>query len=501
MNRIIYYVKAGDTLQQISELFRLPVEFIMAANNLKTTKIFPGMELIIPSPFYYVQQGDSIYSIAKMFRTLEMGIMELNQLKTDALEVGQKLRIPLYIEAEARNDVTNIYKWAGSQYPLLHTVIKGITLPVLHVLDDWYQVMIYDGKVGYMNKRDVNIYVHDGSRPIQSIVGFYTLKEGPALPSSYESFINNRRNISEVGFFTYRISRNNPSQVEKFGDFTDAYIESRIKEAHEGNVMALAVIHNLLYERGNQEVNKDVLAKVVRYDDTRTALINNIVALCKKHYFDGVNMDIEDAYEIDSENILKFYVELGNALKRENLYFSVSVPARYTTKNVNPFSNPYQYTPIGSTVDEFIVMLYNEHGWPGSGPGPVVGLPWMKQVLDYTTSTVPKQKVVAAVSVFGFDFNLKTGRAGYVTYKQAVDRAKKYNATIVYDEDSVTPKYDYVDENGDNHEVWYEDARSIKAKIRVAWAYGIKGIALWRLGMEDPAVWTMIEEDVVVSKI
>ncbi len=81
-------------------------------------------------------------------------------------------------------------------------------------------------------------------------------------------------------------------------------------------------------------------------------------------------------------------------------------------------------------------MLYNEHGWPGSGPGPVVSIGWMNRVLNYTITRVPRNKVVAAVSVFGFDFNLTTGRNTYVTYAGAIEIAKRYGKDIIFDEET-----------------------------------------------------------------
>ena len=87
------------------------------------------------------------------------------------------------------------------------------------------------------------------------------------------------------------------------------------------------------------------------------------------------------------------------------------------------FSDPFNYSVIGRSVDEFVVMLYNEFGWPGSPPGPAVTIGWMNRVLQYTMTKMPKNKIVA-VSVFGFDFNLTTGRSTYVTYQSAVNLAQ-----------------------------------------------------------------------------
>lgn len=150
-------------------------------------------------------------------------------------------------------------------------------------------------------------------------------------------------------------------------------------------------------------------------------------------------------------------------------------------------------------MDEFIVMLYNEHGWPGSGPGPVVSIGWMDRVLDYAVTRIPRNKIVAAVSVFGFDFNVTTGETTYVTHAQAMEIAKRYGKDIIFDEETKTPMFSYVDENGNNHEVWFENAESIYAKSDLTFNKGIKGIALWRLGMEDDKIWDSMQKDIVVK--
>lgn len=121
-------------------------------------------------------------------------------------------------------------------------------------------------------------------------------------------------------------------------------------------------------------------------------------------------------------------------------------------------------------------------------------------VLSYTLTTVPKNKIVAAISVFGFDFNLTTGKNTYASFKVAEELARKYNTEILFDENTLTPMFKYTDEQGNKHEVWFENSRSIVAKIRLAWQNGIAGVALWRLGMEDPDTWSAIAREVVVKK-
>jgi len=44
-----------------------------------------------------------------------------------------------------------------------------------------------------------------------------------------------------------------------------------------------------------------------------------------------------------------------------------------------------------------------------------------------------------------------------------------------------------------DHEVWLEGNASAAARLPLADRYRTSGVALWRLGHEDPSLWTLIE--------
>ena len=250
----------------------------------------------------------------------------------------------------------------------------------------------------------------------------------------------------------FRISAANPTTIEKFGDFTDQDIRNLVAIAHRNNVKIMPVVHNLLYRPGGTTLAKNVVKVLVSDPRNRNAFALNLVNLIERYGFDGVNIDIEDVFIEDSDNLSLLYTEIAEVLKPRGYYFSASIPSRISDEPFNPFSDPFNYSVIGRSVDEFVVMLYNEFGWPGSPPGPAVTIGWMNRVLQYTMTKMPKNKIVAAVSVFGFDFNLTTGRSTYVTYQSAVNLAQRYNSRIIFNEERQTPMFSYTDAQGNRHE-------------------------------------------------
>lgn len=506
--RLMWYtVQAGDSIFSIAQKFGLSSMQIITANQIIGSTITPGQLLFIPIQVskvitYTVKAGDTLYKIARQYNTLVESIVILNRLTGTNLQVGQQLVIPQYTEAVVNVGRANVRSGPGTNHSVITTLSSGAKLPVIETTRDWLRVGLHNGTPGWISRNLVNYRTYDGSKPIQNIIGFYTLSEGPALPGSFRSFADNTTRLTELPLFLYRFDRNNPTTIIKFGEFPDSDIEMLVSIAHRNNIMIMPVIHNLLYESGGQDVSKQVVRTMVATPESRATTISNIVALIDRFGFDGVNIDIEDVFMEDSSRLSQFYTELGRALKSRGYFLSASVPSRIRDyPPFNPFSDPFDYATIGAAVDQFVVMLYNEHGWPGSGPGPVVSSGWMTKVISYTITKVPASKVAAAISVFGFDFNLTTGRNTYATYAAAADLARRYNKSIIFDQDTLTPMFDYTDEQGNKHEVWFENADSIIAKTRLAWQMGISGVALWRLGMEDPALWPRISSDIVVRRI
>lgn len=502
-----YSVQSGDSLYLIARKFGVTVQQLITANQIIGNTIYIGQLIFIPINVskvitYTVQSGDSLYLIANRYNTTIESIYSLNNLTSNTIYVGQKLVIPQYTEAVVTVTAANIRRGPGTGYDVLQTVSQGARLPVISTTNDWIKVSLHNGNEGWISRRLVDIRIYNGSKPIQNIVGFYVLEEGPTLPSSYDTFTQNISLLSSVPLFMYQFNENDPTSIVKFGSFTDNYVEQLVTIAHNNNVMILPVVHNLLYSSGGQEKSRDVVSRMLSTQATRAAAIRSIIALIDRFGFDGVNIDIEDVYLDDSSRLSQFYVELSAAMKQRGYFLSASVPSRIRDyPPFNPFSEPFDYATIGAVVDQFIVMLYNEHGWAGSEPGPAVSSPWMTKVLSYTLTKMPADKVVAAISLFGFDFNLTTGVNSYVSHASAIALANRYNSTITFDQDTLTPTFSYTDSSGNEHEVWFENAQSTLSKIKLAWQLGISGVALWRLGMEDPEMWPRISQEIVVRRL
>lgn len=499
-----YIVQPGDSLYTIALKTGSTVSDIKSLNNLTSNIVYIGQRLKVAEMLerqteYVVKAGDSLYSIARRYNTTVESIMTLNNLESMELAVGQRIVIPVFSEVIVNVNNANLRQRPGTTFNVVAQMDQGARLPLLGVQGDWYRVALYNGNPAWISKSVSTLRAYDGSQPIIQILGYYTLEEGPTLPSSYQSFVTNINEISQNGLFLFRISSANPTTIDKFGEFTDEEVRQLVRIGHRKNVKMLATVHNLLYEEG-VELAKRVVRELVSSEQNMNAFALNLVRLIERYGLDGVDIDIEDVFEEDRDRLTQLYRVIGRVLHARGYFFSTAVPSKTGPTDPSVFAKPFDYPNLHQPTDQFVIMLYNEHGWPGSGPGPVVSIGRMETVLRYAMTVMPKEKIVAAVSVFGFDFNLETGRAAYASFDRAMALADQYNKEIIFDEETQTPMFAYTDAQGVNHEVWFENRASIKAKAELAGRLGIRGLALWRLGMEDEAIWDMLANDVVVRK-
>ncbi|MCM8772487.1 MAG: LysM peptidoglycan-binding domain-containing protein [candidate division WOR-3 bacterium] len=115
-----YKVKRGDTLSKISKKFGISVSELKKLNNLKSTVIYPGQELIVSikkveperiksdinideikpivdgfqKVYYKVCEGDTIESISEKFQISPEKLLQANLIRREDLKVGQVLVIP-----------------------------------------------------------------------------------------------------------------------------------------------------------------------------------------------------------------------------------------------------------------------------------------------------------------------------------------------------------------------------------------------------------------------
>lgn len=210
-------------------------------------------------------------------------------------------------------------------------------------------------------------------------------------------------------------------------------------------------------------------------------MISDIMEASKK--FDGVQVDYELIPLKDSENFIKFLERLSTECKRAGKIFSVCVPAKI--KNIS--NDIFPYKKISEISDRVAIMAYDEH-WSTSKPGPIASLSWCEKVASYATKTIPKEKLIMGLPFYGRSWANEKPAQGW--YFSGVNRIiKTYNSKKVQYNEGVPHVKIKMSVDVD---CWFEDTYSTVEKMRLYQDKGVKNIAFWRIGQEDPRVWNWI---------
>lgn len=309
------------------------------------------------------------------------------------------------------------------------------------------------------------------------VMGFYTDPEGPT-PGSKESMMKNIKMLDEVSFFWYTFDPNGKVVTSGKKDLS-------IKEAAQKNgAKAYALVHNM--RGGGFDAN--LAHQVFANPSTRSTFVNNLVNLTVNEKWDGIAIDIEKTPPGDRNNLSAFLEELHKALKAKDKVLNVSIPAKFIDYPSDLWSGAYDYAAIGKASDQVVLMTYDEHGL-GTTQGPIASHAWVNKVINFAVGKIPKEKIVMGLPVYSFDWGSnKPTVPDYLSYAQSVERAKQHGVDVLFDEENQVPHYHYT-ANGVRHEVYLENAKSLQPKMEYAKENKLHGVAVWRIGMEDPAIW------------
>jgi len=124
-------------------------------------------------------------------------------------------------------------------------------------------------------------------------------------------------------------------------------------------------------------------------------------------------------------------------------------------------------------------------------------MPWVRDVLAYAKTQIPPEKIVLGVALSGYDW--VGDQAEVVTWIQCYGRAQKYHSTLQWDRLSKSPWFKYTDEQGRQHEVWFENADSTALKLQAAKAAEVRGVFLWMISSEDDRTWSTVHKIMPVN--
>ena len=191
--------------------------------------------------------------------------------------------------------------------------------------------------------------------------------------------------------------------------------------------------------------------------------------------YDGVQIDFEGIANRDGTAFLNFLIQLKKALPKDKT-FSVAVMARWAEhKQKNP-QDAFDYPLIGRIADRVIIMAYDEHYRTGPS-GPIASLDWCKPIFSYALATIPKEKIIMGIPLYGRAWQPQTLAKAYKNRDLQTELSNR----------SITPQTDsahggqYSFNETVRIDVYYETLESIRTKHTYYLNQPIGVTAYWRI--------------------
>ncbi|EXI81787.1 MAG: Poly-beta-1,6-N-acetyl-D-glucosamine synthase [Candidatus Accumulibacter appositus] len=221
------------------------------------------------------------------------------------------------------------------------------------------------------------------------------------------------------------------------------------------------------------------LGRMLAEPAARKRTIEQILAFVESHRYAGISIDFENMAARAQPDFQRFMAELYAVMHPRKLLVSVNVPAADAA---------FDYRRLVRNADYLILMAYDEH-WADGTPGPIASLPWFARVLRARQRDIPAEKMIVAIGNYAYDWGPPGHPAEERTFEEAVLTAKESEARLQLDPASLNPTFAYADDDGRLHHVWLLDAVSAFNQLLALRSLQPRGVALWRLGSEDPALW------------
>ena len=421
---------------------------------------------------YTIKTGDTLYKIANEFNTTIDELVQANGLtRPNELAIGQNIFIPTQTQSTT------------------YTVQPGDTL------------------FNIAQRYNINLDSLIIANPNISNPNYITVGQVINIPDVRPSIEVNGYAVANISEMT--LDRTLPYltylsifsyQAKADGSLYILYEDNLINRARQASVAPVIVVTNIGDSGG---FDSDLASTILNNQQVQETLINNIInTLTAKNYY-GVDIDFEYLYPQDREAYIAFLRKLKARLIPINKSLSVAVAPKYRDNQQGILYEAHDYRAIGEIADRVIIMTY-EWGYVYGEPMAISPLSEVEAVISYAVTRIPSNKILMGMPNYAYDWTLpfvQGNAATTLTNTRALELALDNGATIQWDNKSASPYFNYTDPSGKTHVVWFDDARSISARLNLVNKYNLAGVSYWTINNFYPVNWTVLNSMYQVKKV
>ncbi|WP_374718945.1 LysM peptidoglycan-binding domain-containing protein [Parageobacillus toebii] len=424
---------------------------------------------------HVVQSGQTLSGIAQAYNTTPEEIIRANELPNpNDLVVGQALVIP----------IVGRFYWV-QRGDSLWSISRKFSIPAQRLAEINRISLNSPLQIGQ------RLYIPPNAKRRAEFNGYVEPRGTTVSPALEASARQAAPYLTYLAPFQFQIQRNAALKEPPLNNFPSI--------ARANRVTLIMVVTNI----ENDQFSDELGALILNNEQLQNRLLENIVTTAKKYGFRDIHFDMEYLRPEDREAYNAFLRKAKRRFEREGWLMSTALAPKTSATQKGRWYEAHDYRAHGQIVDFVVIMTY-EWGYSGGPPMAVSPIGPVRRVIEYAISEMPASKIMMGQNLYGYDWTLPYVPGGpyarAISPQQAIRLAAQYNVAIEYDTKAQAPHFRYRDENGKEHEVWFEDARSIQAKFDLVKELGLRGISYWKLGLDFPQNWLLLTDNFTVVK-
>jgi spore germination protein len=421
-----------------------------------------------------VSKGETVNSVAQKYETSAQSIRSLNELGPNTTLVeGQTLVINTPDNRYYVQPGDSLYKVSQTYNISMQQLASANGLSSNAMLN-----------IGQ------RLYIPVGQKRSTEAVGYLQPTSTKLSDSLLNAARDNGKDLTYLALFSF--------EMKKDGTLSEPPVQPAIPIADQNKVVPMLVVTNI----ENGSFNRSLATTVLGSAEIQDKLINNIIKTARKYNVGDINFDLENLAPEDRYPYNAFLKKVKSRLPAGFMLSTTLAPKTSSTQTGTHAAQDYK--AHGEIVDFVVIMTY-DWGWQGGPPRAVSPIGPVTQVIKYAKTQMPSRKILLGQNLYGFDWTLpfKQGNppAKALSAQGAIDVARQNKVAIQYDSKEQAPTFKYYDAQGKQHEVWFEDARSIQQKFNLIKSEGLRGISYWKLGLPFPQNWVLIRNNFTISKL
>ncbi len=424
---------------------------------------------------HVVGAGDTIESIANQYGVSAERIILENELPNpDKLVIGQSIGIRTPDVVHTVTEGENLY-----------SIARAYQVGPNQILQNNPQIAARES----LFPGEVLVITYQNEEPLDTVI-----TNGYAYPYIDRAVLRKTLPfLTYLSLFTYGFT-----PTGELIPIEDEELIALAKEFGVAPIMVLAPMD----EQGN--FSSESAHNMFGNPEAQANLINNLVTTLKAKGYAGIDIDFEFIMPDDKQGFINFITAVNARLNEEGLITFVALAPKISGEMKGLLYEAHDYPAIGAIADKILLMTY-EWGYTYGPPMATSPINNMRKVLAYGVSVIDPDKILMGTPNYAYDWPLPyvkgTTVAESIGNQDAIIRAVKYGVTIQFDETAQSPFFNYTNEQGVEHIVWFDDVRSMDAKLRLIPEFKLNGSGIWQIMRYFPGLWMAMDSLFTIIKV